>query len=89
MEIVIRENGGVDVLEGNSSWRKDVGIGLEKEVVVKSKILTHIIKGKIYFMPMETILMILRELEYLKGLVKLTRRQKDDEHKIIPTNVVA
>jgi hypothetical protein len=89
MEIVKGENGGVDILEGDSSWRKDVGIGLEKEVVVRSTILTHIIKGKIYFMPMETMLMIPRELEYLKELVKLARRQKDEEHKIIPTNVVA
>jgi hypothetical protein len=61
METIIRENGGVDVLEGDSSWRKDVGIGLEKEVVVRSKILTHTIKGKISFMPMETILMIPRD----------------------------
>jgi hypothetical protein len=29
METIIGENGGVDVLEGDSSWRKDVGIGLE------------------------------------------------------------
>jgi hypothetical protein len=27
MEIVKGENGGVDILEGDSSWRKDVGIG--------------------------------------------------------------
>jgi hypothetical protein len=61
METTIGKNGGVDVLEGDSSWRKGVGIGLEKEVVVRSKILTHIIKGKIFFMPMETILTIPRE----------------------------
>jgi hypothetical protein len=29
MQTFIGENGGVDVLEGDSSWRKDVGIGLE------------------------------------------------------------
>ncbi len=66
-----------------------MGIGLEKEVVVRSKILTHIIKGKISFTPMETILTLPRELKYLERLVKLARRQKDEEHKIIPTNVVA
>jgi hypothetical protein len=73
MQIVIGENGGVDVLGKDSSRRKDVGIGLEKEVVVRFKILTNIIKGKISFMPMETILTIPRELEYLKALVKLAR----------------
>jgi hypothetical protein len=36
-----------------------VGIGLEREVVVKSKILTHFIKSKISFTPMETILTII------------------------------
>jgi hypothetical protein len=36
-----------------------VGIGLEREVAIKSKILTHFIKSKIYLTPMETILIIL------------------------------
>ncbi len=35
---------------------------------------------------METILTILGELEYLKGLVKLTKRQKNEEHKVLSTN---
>jgi hypothetical protein len=63
MQTFIGENGGVDVLGRNSSQRKDVGIGLEKEVVVRFKILTNIIKGKISFTPMETILTIPRELD--------------------------
>jgi predicted aspartyl protease len=49
------------------------------EAAVKSKILFHFIKGKISLTPMETILIIPGELEYLKGLVKLTRRRKDVE----------
>jgi hypothetical protein len=39
------------------------------EAVVKSKILSHFIKGKISLTPMETIFTILGELEYLEGLV--------------------
>jgi hypothetical protein len=36
--------------------------------VVKSKILSHFIKGKISLTPMETILIILGELEYLERI---------------------
>jgi predicted aspartyl protease len=63
-----------------------VNIGLEKDATVKSKILTHFIKGKVSLTPMETILTILGELEYLEGLVKLASRQNNDEHRIFPTN---
>jgi hypothetical protein len=35
---------------------------------IKSKILSHFVKGKISLTPMEAILIILRELEYLKVL---------------------
>jgi hypothetical protein len=45
----------------------------------KSKILTHFLKCKISISPLETILTILNELEYLEGLVKLARRWKDEE----------
>ncbi len=45
----------------------------------KSKILTHFLKGKITFTPLETILTILGELEYLEGLVKLAKRHKNKE----------
>jgi hypothetical protein len=38
------------------------GIGMNKETSIRSKILSHFIKGKISFSYMETILMILREL---------------------------
>jgi hypothetical protein len=55
------------------------GRNLESKAIVKSKILSHFIKGKISLTPMETILIIPRKLEYLEGLVKLTRRRKDAE----------
>jgi len=45
----------------------------------KSKILTHFLKGKVAFMPLETIMTIPNELEYLKGLVKLAKSHKDEE----------
>ncbi len=55
------------------------GTGAIRESTVRSKILSHFIKGKISLSPMETILMILRELEHLESLVKLARRRKDSE----------
>lgn len=47
--------------------------------IAKSKISTHFLKGKISFSLLETNLIILGELEYLEGLVKLARRQKDEK----------
>jgi hypothetical protein len=46
---------------------------------IKSKILSHFIKGKFSLTPTKTILIILEELEYLEGLVKLVRRKKNVE----------
>ncbi len=46
---------------------------------MRSKILSHFIKGKILLSPMETILMIPGELEHLESLVKLARRKRDSE----------
>jgi predicted aspartyl protease len=45
----------------------------------RSKILLHFMKGRITLTPMETIMPIPKELEYLEGLVKLARRKKDEE----------
>jgi hypothetical protein len=45
----------------------------------KSKILTHFLKGKTTFMPLETIMTIHGELEYIEGLMKLARRHKNEE----------
>jgi hypothetical protein len=56
-----------------------MGIGLEKEVTLRSKILTHFIKGKMSLKSMEAILIIPKELEYLEGFIKLARRQKNEE----------
>ncbi len=47
------------------------------KAIIKSKILFHFIKGKISLTIMETILIIIRELEYLEGSVKLARRKMD------------
>jgi hypothetical protein len=46
---------------------------------IKSKILSHLVKGKISLTPMETILIIHGELEYLEGLMKLARNKNDVE----------
>jgi hypothetical protein len=55
------------------------GVGMSRDVSVKSKILSHFIKGKISLSPMETVLMIPGELEHLESLVKLARRKRDSE----------
>jgi hypothetical protein len=54
---------------------------VNQETSVRSKILSHFIKGKISLSPMETVLMILGELEHLESLVKLARKKKDAEAK--------
>ncbi len=54
-----------------------VGEGAGRDTSVRSKILSHFIKGKISLSPMETILMIPGELEHLESLVKLARRKRD------------
>ncbi len=55
------------------------GLGVDRDIAVKSKILLHFIKGKVSLSPMETILLILGELEHLESLVKLARRRRDSE----------
>jgi len=55
------------------------GIGARRDASVRSKILSHFVKGKVSFSPMETILMIPGELEHLESLVKLARRKRDSE----------
>jgi hypothetical protein len=66
---------------------RELGIGLEKESSIRSKILTHFIKGKISLTPMETILVIPGGIEYLEGLVKLVRRRKNVDQRITPMNM--
>jgi len=55
------------------------GAGVNREKSVRSKILSHFIKGKISLTPMETVMMIPRELEHLESLVKVARKKKDAE----------
>jgi hypothetical protein len=55
------------------------GTIVNRENFIRSKILSHFIKGKISLTPMETILMILGELEHMESLMKLARRKKDAE----------
>jgi predicted aspartyl protease len=62
-----------------SSEAQGKGTGVDRETIVKSKILSHFIKGKISLSPMEIVLMIPGELEHLENLVKLARRKKDVE----------
>jgi predicted aspartyl protease len=50
-----------------------------RENSIRSKILSHFIKGKISLTPMETVMMIPGELEQLENLVKVARRKKDAE----------
>ncbi len=49
------------------------------EESVRSKILSHFIKGKVSLTPMETVMMIPGELEQLENLVKVARKKKDAE----------
>ncbi len=58
---------------------KGQGTGMNRENSVRSKILSHFIKGKVSLTPMETVLMISRELEHLENLVKVARKKKDAE----------
>jgi hypothetical protein len=52
---------------------------VNRENSIRSKILSHFIKGKISLTPMETMMMIPGELEQLENLVKVARRKKDAE----------
>jgi hypothetical protein len=55
------------------------GVGANREESVRSKILSHFVKGKISLTLMETMMMIPGELEHLENLVKVARRKKDAE----------
>jgi hypothetical protein len=45
---------------------------------MRSKILMHFMKGRISFSPMEMIIIVPGELEYLEVLVKLGRRKNNE-----------
>jgi predicted aspartyl protease len=55
------------------------GSRANQEESIRSKILSHFIKGKISLTPMETVMMIPGELEHLESLVKVVRKKKDAE----------
>ncbi len=72
----------VDVAPGRAVSTPEAvgdGVGASRDTSVRSKILVHFIKGKVSLSPMETILMILGELEHLESLVKMARRKRDSE----------
>jgi hypothetical protein len=52
---------------------------MNRENSIRSKILSHFIKGKISLTPMEIVMMIPGELEQLENLVKVAKRKKDAE----------
>jgi len=64
---------------GPSAEVAEDGIVTNREHSVRSKILSHFIKGKISLTPMETVIMIPGELEQLENLVKVAGRKKDAE----------
>ncbi|CAM6019453.1 unnamed protein product [Sphagnum balticum] len=64
---------------GPSAEVAEDGIVTNREHSIRSKILSHFIKGKISLTPMETVMMIPGELEQLENLVKVARRKKDAE----------
>jgi len=55
------------------------GVGANQEESVRSKILSHFIKGKMSLTPIETVIMIPGELEHLESLVKVAQKKKDAE----------
>jgi hypothetical protein len=63
---------------GGVEQNKDFRLG--KETSAMPKILFFGIKGKTSFLPME---IILHELEELKILVKLAKRRRDEEKKVV------
>ncbi len=62
------------------------GAGVNREEFVRSKIMSHFIKGKISLTPMETVMMIPGELKHLMCLVKVVRKKKDAE---VASNLVS
>jgi hypothetical protein len=51
-----------------------------QNLIVRSNILTHFIKEIFSLTPMETFMNISKDLEYLEGLLKLDKKQKDAEN---------
>jgi hypothetical protein len=64
-----------DMTNEDNKETSNVGV----DVIVRSMIFFHFIKGKITLTPMEIILIISNELEHLECFIKLARRWKDVE----------
>jgi hypothetical protein len=77
------------VSAGPSAEVAEDGTITNREHSVRSKILSHFIKGKISLTPMETVMMILGELEQLENLVKVAWRKKDAETKGAQVSMVS
>jgi len=64
---------------GTSTGTGGEGVIPNWESAIRSKILSHFIKGRVSLTPMETVMMIPGELEQLENLVKVARGKKDAE----------
>jgi hypothetical protein len=65
------------------------GTVTNRENSIRSKILSHFIKGKISLTSMETVMMIPGELEQLENLVKVARRKKDAKIESTQVSIVS
>jgi len=74
MPVEVAPCGAIPSPEATGEWT-----GVNRETSIRSKIFSHFIKGKISLSPVETILMILGELEQFESLVRLVRRKRDIE----------
>jgi predicted aspartyl protease len=74
---------------GTSTGTGGEGIIPNRESSIRSKILFHFIKGRISLTPMETIMMILGELEQMENLVKVARRKKDAKFETTQVSLVS
>lgn len=70
----------------NEKNKETSNVGVE--VIVRSMILSHFIKGKNFLTPMEITLIISSEFKYLECLIKLAWKWKDVEAKKIQMVVV-
>ncbi len=74
---------------GTSTGTGGEGVIPNRESSIRSKILSHFIKGRISLTPMETVMMIPGELEQLENLVKVARRKKDAEFETNQVSLVS
>jgi len=74
---------------GTSTGTGGEGVISNRESSIRSKILSHFIKGRISLTLMETVMMIPGELEQLENLVKVARRKKDAEFETNQVSLVS